>query len=1160
MPNCKPIECFSNGGCTLAPISTGFLKPEGDCVNGVLILGEAAGEAEARESLPFRPYAAAGSILERCINKAGFRREEFALFNVVNCRPPKNLLEGQKYEAGAVNHCKVHVQKVIDRYKPRVILAAGGVACKWLTGMVGPKKSISLLRGFVYDTTYGIPCIPTLHPAFIARGQAKYLPVLIRDIQFSVQVAKNGIKADRKDYLEHPTVNDVRDYLNFLRANPRLPISYDIETDYSLRQPDEADVRNVGRNIEQIQFSHEPHQAIVLPWVGEYIELARQILALPNDKWGWNSISFDQPILEEHNVKINGRHHDLMLAWHHLQPDLPKGLQFVTSFYAPEVGAWKHLSDAQPQLYGGIDVDAVSRIGQRVFEDLDKTGIGRGYWKHIFQLQPVLKRMCDRGFPVDRPARDAFRAKIAETSDELLREIEGRIPDSIRKIHPPNGFKVAPKGVKEIAKLLEIKMGKGRENHFPESFKRTIKANFGLDCKQFPDGYERFFRSLPFQPSSDEQIKSYIRAKGHKMPTKLKERDDAGRPKETTEKRGLERLYKQTGDNFYLKVIEYRELGKVASTYIDGWKLDEEGRVHSEFTFGPATGQLSSRSPNIQNVLRTGDLADEFRKIIRPASGKALVAFDYCVAPETRILTDDLRWVSANDLNVNDSVIAFDEYGRRRLHRSKVLSKKHLVRPRIKITTDKGELICSTEHKWLARFSYKAHYDWKEAKDLLIGNQIAYFVRPWKVGTDYDSGWMNGILDGEGCVDADTGCSVALAQNDGLVFDKIKAVLNDKGYRVSWTRGTSGKCNIGNIVGEAFVGLRALGEFQPVRLKQKFLSHLDGMSPWSSRKGSTAATVLNIESIEEGEVIALETEHRTFIAEGFFSHNCSFHVLTLGFESKDADYMRMARHDIHSYLAGHLLKLGDRDTWLQLSSQDLERRMAEIKRDHKFVRNKKAKPGILGYGLGLGAQKLYDMNLESFDNKKEAQNVINMLNTLFPAVARFREEVKALASQQGFLRSRHGYIRRFNDIYHHRQVSDSYEPAFGEILKIGRNGHKYKRVTGEEGEAAIAQLVQNDAHGHIKDVMLDLAERELDERYGLINTIHDELLFECPEGLLDSCLEDVSKAMERPSTILVDPEVAPNGLACGITASIGNESWQSMVEIYKTDIKKLLAV
>lgn len=906
----KPKECV---GCPLYTLGSGFMDPEGLGLNGVLIVGEAAGEAEARDSLPFRPYAQAGSILERCINKAGFRREEFALWNMLGCRPPGNKLEGQSYEASSINHCRTHFKRVLNHYKPKVILALGNVPCKWLTGMAGAKRTISLLRGFTYDSEWGIPIVPSLHPAFIARGKAAYIPVLIRDLRYAVQIAAEGVPSDEKVYAEHPTVDDVRAYLSFLRSHPELPIGYDIETDYSLREPDESDVRSNGRNIVQIQFSHEPHQAIVLPWVGEYIGLAAEILALPNEKWHWNGFSFDNVILEEHNVKVSGPNHDLMWCWNHLQPDLPRGLQFVSSFYAPELRAWKHLSDSQPQLYGGIDVDALSRIGKRIFTDLDRAGIRRGYEEHVVKLHGVLKRMCDRGFPISLEGRETFRAKIVETSDRIDREIQAKVPEAIRKIHPKEGFKSNPKEIREIAKLLGVKLNKGREPTFPVDFKLTVKS-LGFDCKQFDDGNERFFRSLPFLPSSDEQLKAYIRAKRHKMPLKLKERDDNGNPKETTEKKGLERLYKQTADRFYLQVIEYRELNKILSTYVDGWTPDAEGRVHSEFTFAPATGQLSSRNPNIQNIPRNGELANEFRKIIRPRSGHVLISFDFS----------------------------------------------------------------------------------------------------------------------------------------------------------------------------------------------------------------------------------------------------AFHVLTLGFEAKCPDYMRLARLDIHSYLAGHLLRLEDRDNWLRLPTEDLERRLGEIKRDHAPVRNKKAKPGILGYGLGLGASKLYDLNLESFANKKEAQGVLDMLNTLFPKVAAFREDIKALASQQGYLLSRHGYIRWFHDIYSYRQVSDGYEPAPGEFLKMGRNGKRYKRATGEEGEAAIAQLVQNDAHGHIKDVMLALDQTGACERYGLVNQIHDELLFECPVALLDDCLQDVSTEMEKPSTILVDPIVAPNGLACGIEASIGRESWAGMERVYKTPLERVL--
>lgn len=910
-PRKRPIECI---GCPLNLIATGFLDPEGSGLNGVLIVGEAAGEAEANDSLPFRPYAQAGSVLERCISRAGLNREEFALWNMCACRPPGNKLEGQRYEAGAINHCKIHFKRVLDRYQPRVLLALGNVPCKWLTGMAGHKKTVSSLRGFVFSSVYDIPVVPSLHPAYIARGKSNFIPVLIRDLQYAVHIAQHGVPKDEKNYIEHPSVAQAVQYLRYLRNNPGLCISYDIETDYSFNSPDESDVRGAGKNIVQIQFSHKSHQAIVFPWIGDYIKVAAEILGLENPKWGWNNWSFDDPILKEHGIEIKGENHDLMWAWHHLQPDLPRGLQFVGSFYAPELSAWKHLSDAQPQFYGGIDVDAVSRIGERVFEDLNRTGIRRGYDKHIVRLNKVLQAMCARGFPVDLQARDQFRTALSDEAEKINLWLQSQVPDSLRTISPKAGFKVNPPQVRELAKILGVKLTKGREKLLPEDFKLTVKANCNLDCKVFEDGYERFYHSLAFLPSSDDQVKAYIKVRGYKMPTKLKEKDEHGNPKETTEKKGLERLYKQTHDEFFLRLIEYRELEKMKSTYVDGWRPDKNGRVHSEFLFAPATGQLSSRNPNIQNIPKGYKLAHEFRKCIRPKPGHVLLAFD-----------------------------------------------------------------------------------------------------------------------------------------------------------------------------------------------------------WSA-----------------------------------------FHALMLGFEAKDPDYMLLSRLDIHSYLAGHLLKLDGRDGWLQLPIEDLAGVLGQIKHDYPKVRGKKAKPAVLGYQLGLGASKLYDMNLESYESKKDAQYTIDMLNTIFPKAAAFREDIKKLASRQGYLLSRHGYIRRFFDIYGRRQISERYEPLPYERVFYGKNGKRYKQVTGEEGEAAIAFPVQNDAHGHAKDVILALDARGALEEYGFINFIHDELLFECPETMVDRCMETVSTHMEAPSCILVDDKVAPKGLACGIEASIGRESWAEMETIYKTPLKKLL--
>src|SRR5215469_970962 len=102
------------------PGARSFSQPEGTGSLRVLILGEALGEAEAADGLPFRPYAPAGSLLERAIRRSSFTRDQFVLWNVVPVQPPKNWLEGAPWEAAAVAWGLPMLRKVIDDYKPAV--------------------------------------------------------------------------------------------------------------------------------------------------------------------------------------------------------------------------------------------------------------------------------------------------------------------------------------------------------------------------------------------------------------------------------------------------------------------------------------------------------------------------------------------------------------------------------------------------------------------------------------------------------------------------------------------------------------------------------------------------------------------------------------------------------------------------------------------------------------------------------------------------------------------------------------------------------------------------------------------------------------------------------------------------------------------------------
>jgi DNA polymerase-1 len=81
------------------------------------------------------------------------------------------------------------------------------------------------------------------------------------------------------------------------------------------------------------------------------------------------------------------------------------------------------------------------------------------------------------------------------------------------------------------------------------------------------------------------------------------------------------------------KIIEYREIAKLKSTYVDALpKLihKDTGRLHTSMSqTGTATGRLSSSDPNLQNIPVRSELGREIRAAFVAEKGKVLLSADY---------------------------------------------------------------------------------------------------------------------------------------------------------------------------------------------------------------------------------------------------------------------------------------------------------------------------------------------------------------------------------------------------------------------------------------------------------------------------------------------------------------------------------------------------
>lgn len=88
-------------------------------------------------------------------------------------------------------------------------------------------------------------------------------------------------------------------------------------------------------------------------------------------------------------------------------------------------------------------------------------------------------------------------------------------------------------------------------------------------------------------------------------------------------------------------ILEYRQLAKISSTYIDGLLAlinEDDGRIHSSFNQTiAATGRISSTDPNLQNIPIRTEIGRSIRKAFVAGEGRQFIDADYSQI-ELRIL------------------------------------------------------------------------------------------------------------------------------------------------------------------------------------------------------------------------------------------------------------------------------------------------------------------------------------------------------------------------------------------------------------------------------------------------------------------------------------------------------------------------------------------
>jgi uracil-DNA glycosylase len=701
----RPAPCR---GCVLDDKASGFAPADGPPESWLLVVGEALGAVEAATGRPF--VGDAGGMLTRLLNLLGWRRDALRVHNVISCQPPGDWFdERAPWYHAALHYCPYLKETLSEGHQ--VVVPMGATALKRVLRLEHKKKIlVQNFHGAVLrDPTDRYWVVPTYHPSFLQRGAHNLIGTVLWDLLRAEHARDHGRPADAGTLVVDPPVEWFRAWVDMVVAartqDPgAYPISSDIETPDKAGGKDEGEMTADDRSMQLLRHnvSCNVDEGVTVPHAGPYLDELKRLYASPGLVWMWNrEYDFVRQVAsglltEDDSTRVV----DLMWLWHFLQSDVPRGLGFVAPFYS-SWGPWKHLADEDPARYGAIDGLQTHRVGFGIVRDLHAQGQYAWAMRHTHRLLcDVLRPAQLVGVKVDRPRLTAFKEELVEKARTRLAMLQHMVPECLQPLTPKEGYKRPPAAdvlhVKASAFTRKgtVRAGKPTPEIKQELYARAkvverlvlrevlvchtcgatdIERRHACHRREARTAaaeppqidlavasVRRWYWQEPFNPDSPRQVLGYIHHRKH-QPGRAKKI----KAEESTNRETLERLARTTKDAFYATLLDYRAIGKVKGTYVEGTErlLDSEDRLHPVPTFKPSTMRLSYTAPNITNVVAdkggSEGLAAGFRRCIVASPGCRLLEVDFAAieAVETGWCARDSEYYRLAKLGVHGALV-----------------------------------------------------------------------------------------------------------------------------------------------------------------------------------------------------------------------------------------------------------------------------------------------------------------------------------------------------------------------------------------------------------------------------------------------------------------------------------------------------------------------
>ena len=148
--------------CRLSETRTNAICGEGDLNAKIMLIAQAPGEKEDKKGRMF--VGASGKVLDELLSKAGIRRREIYMTNLIKCMFPKY----RKPKQEEIEACSYYLNEEIKLINPKILVPLGYYA----THYIFQKYGISLPAKVKFSSVYGKlflaknkKILPLPHPA-----------------------------------------------------------------------------------------------------------------------------------------------------------------------------------------------------------------------------------------------------------------------------------------------------------------------------------------------------------------------------------------------------------------------------------------------------------------------------------------------------------------------------------------------------------------------------------------------------------------------------------------------------------------------------------------------------------------------------------------------------------------------------------------------------------------------------------------------------------------------------------------------------------------------------------------------------------------------------------------------------------------------------------